>query len=43
MKINTSIDYSKFKNDDLKNELKKRGISYPKNAKKNEMIDLLTK
>jgi hypothetical protein len=27
--------------DDLKSELKKRGISYPKNAKKNDLIDLL--
>ena len=41
--IHETIDYSKMKNDDLKNELKKLGISYPKNAKKSELIDLLKK
>jgi hypothetical protein len=34
-------DFSKMKNDDLKDELKRRGISYSKNAKKSELIDLL--
>jgi hypothetical protein len=32
-----------LKVDDLKNELKKRNISYPKNARKNELVDLLLK
>ena len=40
---NDNTDYSKFRNDDLKNELKKRNINYSKTAKKNELIDLLTK
>lgn len=35
-------DYSKYKVDDLKSELKKRGISFSKNARKNDLLDLLS-
>jgi hypothetical protein len=35
--------YNKLKVDELKNELKKRNINFPKNARKNELIELLTK
>lgn len=36
-------DYSKYKVDDLKSELKIRGIPFAKNARKNDLLDLLSK
>lgn len=41
--IEQSNDYSKLKVDEIKNELKKKGISFSKNLKKNELIELLSK
>ena len=35
-------DFSRLRVDDLKDELKKRGISYSRNAKKSELVELLT-
>ena len=32
-----------MKVDDLKNELKKKNLTYPKNARKSDLIDLLLK
>lgn len=36
-------DYNKLKVDELKSELKKKNINFPKNARKNELIELLNK
>lgn len=35
--------YNKLKVDELKGELKKKNINFPKNARKNELIELLVK
>lgn len=35
--------YNKLKVDELKSELKKKNINFPKNARKNELIELLVK
>ena len=37
----TETDWTKLKVDDLKAELSKSDITFPKNAKKNELVDLL--
>ena len=42
-KQNTNIDYNKLKVEELKAELTKQNITIPKGAKKNDLIDLLTK
>ena len=46
LKFNILLDesfYNKLKVDELKSELKKKNINFPKNARKNELIELLVK
>jgi lambda repressor-like predicted transcriptional regulator len=41
--LDNDTDYNKWKVDDLKAELKKQGISFSKNARKTDLVDLLSK